>query len=307
MSTAFIFPGQGSQYVGMGSGIRGRFPEAAQVFEQADDALGFALSRLILEGPAEKLTETENTQPAILTCAVAYLRVLQKRGIEAQVAAGHSLGEYAALVANGAMDFPTAVRLVRLRGRFMQAAVPLGVGTMTAVLMLDGDTVTSLCAEVSTDTSVVEPAGFNCPGQVSCAGHVEAIERLEAAVSKAGGMAKRLKVSAPFHSSLLKKAGDDLAKELESVTIAPMAFPYVANVDARWGTDPAGVKPRLVEQVMKPVLWEQSIRTMIGRGVERFIEVGPGKTLAGLMKKIDRKQSLISVDTPKGLTSLLGE
>ncbi len=306
MSTAFVFPGQGSQYVGMGSDIRQRYPEAARVFEEADDALGFSLSGLIQDGPAEKLTETENTQPAILTCAVAYLRVLQSHGIEAQLAAGHSLGEYAALVANGGLDFATAVRLVRLRGRFMQAAVPLGVGTMTAVLLLKGDVVESLCAEVSTETSRVEPAGFNCPGQVSCAGHVDAVERLEAAVAKAGGMAKRLKVSAPFHSSLLRKAGEDLAKELEGVTVSPMAFPYVANVDAQVVTDPAGVKPRLVDQVMKPVLWEQSIRTMMEQGVDRFIEVGPGKTLAGLMKKIDRKQRMISVDTPKGLSSLLG-
>ncbi len=305
MSTAFIFPGQGSQYVGMGSSIRAQFPEAAEVYEEADDALGFDLSRLILEGPVEKLTETENTQPAILTCEVAYLRILQKAGIEAQVAAGHSLGEYAALVANGALDFATAVRLVRLRGRFMQAAVPLGVGTMTAVLMLDGDTVTSLCAAVSTDEHVVEPAGFNCPGQVSCAGHVEAVAALEEAVAEAGGMAKRLKVSAPFHSSLLQKAGEDLARELENVTVSPLAFPYVANVDARWVYDPDGVKPRLVDQVMKPVLWEQSIRSMKDEGVDRFIEVGPGKTLAGLMKKIDRKQPVISVDTPKGFKSLI--
>ncbi len=305
VSTAFIFPGQGSQYVGMGSSLLDRFPEAAHVYEEADDALGFALSKLILEGPAEKLTETENTQPAILTCEVAYLRVLQNAGIEAQVAAGHSLGEYAALVANGALDFATAVRLVRLRGRFMQAAVPLGVGTMTAVLMLDGDTVRALCAQVSDERYLVEPAGFNCPGQVSCAGHVQAVEALEKAVAEAGGMAKRLKVSAPFHSSLLQKAGDDLARELEGVAISPLAFPYVANVDATFVYEADGVKPRLVEQVMKPVLWEQSVRAMMDDGVDRFIEVGPGKTLAGLMKKIDRKQPVISVDTPKGFKRLL--
>lgn len=305
MATAFVFPGQGSQYVGMGSALRERFPEAADVYAQADEALGFAFSDVILQGPAEKLTETENTQPAILTCAVAYLRVLEKHGVKAQFSAGHSLGEYAALVANGALDFATAVRTVRLRGRFMQAAVPLGVGTMTAVLMLDGAVVEALCAEVSTADSKVETAGYNCPGQLACAGHVDAVERLEAAVGKAGGMAKRLNVSAPFHSSLLQKAGDDLGVALESVTVSPMAFPYVANVDAQVVNDPSGVKWRLVEQVMKPVRWEQSVATLREQGVDRFIEVGPGKTLAGLMRKIDRKLTVLSVDDGKTLDTLL--
>jgi [acyl-carrier-protein] S-malonyltransferase len=289
----------------MGAALRERYPEAAEVYAQADDALGFALSDLILNGPAERLTETENTQPAILTCAVAYLRVLEKHGLSAQLAAGHSLGEYAALVANGALDLPTAVRLVRLRGRFMQAAVPLGVGTMVAVLMLDGPMVEQLCVQVSDAETRVEPAGYNSRGQVACAGHVEAVERLEEAVGKAGGTSKRLNVSAPFHSSLLKKAGDDLGVELERVHVRPFRFPYVANVDAQIVSDPAGVKQRLIEQVMKPVLWEQSVATMVGAGVDRFIEVGPGKTLAGLLRKIDRKLQVISVDDPKSFEMLL--
>lgn len=301
MSTAFIFPGQGSQYVGMGAALKERFSQAADVYAEADDALGFSLTDLILNGPVERLTETENTQPAILTCAVAYLRVLQAHGVSAQFSAGHSLGEYAALVANGALPFATAVKLVRLRGRFMQAAVPLGVGTMAAVLMLDNAKVEALCEEVSTADSRVEPAGFNCPGQVACAGHVDAVERLEAAVGKSGGMAKRLTVSAPFHSSLLNKAGEDLGGALADVTIQPMHFPYVANVDAAVVTDPAGVKQRLIEQVMKPVRWEQSVTAMKDAGVDRFIEVGPGKTLSGLLRKIDRKLNCISVDDGKSI------
>ena len=299
MSTAFIFPGQGSQYVGMGAALKERFSQAAEVYAEADDALGFSLTDLILSGPVERLTETENTQPAILTCAVAYLRVLHAHGVSAQFSAGHSLGEYAALVANGALSFSSAVRLVRLRGRFMQAAVPLGVGTMAAVLMLDGARVEALCEQVSTPDSRVEPAGYNCPGQVACAGHVDAVERLEAAVGQSGGMAKRLTVSAPFHSSLLNKAGEDLGEALASVVIHPLSFPYVANVDAQLVTDPSGVKQRLIEQVMKPVRWEQSMAVMKEQGVERFIEVGPGKTLAGLMRKIDRKANVISVDDGK--------
>lgn len=306
MATAFVFPGQGSQYVGMGASLIHRFPEAAEVYAQADDALGFPLSHLILHGPLERLTETENTQPAILTCEVAFLRVLQKHGVQADLAAGHSLGEYAALVACGALDFPTAVRLVRLRGRFMQDAVPLGVGTMMAVLMLDGALVEFLCKEASIEGSVVEPAGFNCPGQVACAGHVDAIDRLEAEVAKNRGMTKRLTVSAPFHSSLLKKAADDLGHALADVHIQPMTFPYVANVDAHIVHEANGVKRRLIEQVMKPVLWEQSIATMKLHDIDRLIEIGPGKTLQGLVRKIDRKLNLVITDDSKSLDALLG-
>ncbi len=306
MTTAFIFPGQGAQAVGMGAALRERFPEAADVFAQADDALGFSISDLILKGPDEKLTETENTQPAILTCSVAYLRVLERHGVTAQLAAGHSLGEYAALVACGALDFSTAVRLVRLRGRFMQQAVPLGVGTMTAVLLLETPVVEALCLEASTDASRVEVAGYNRPGQIACAGHVEAIERLEQLVGTRGGTSKRLNVSAPFHSSLLKKAGEELSVELDGVSIATPQFPYVANVDAELVADAGGVAWRLVEQVMKPVRWEQSVFKMREAGATRFIEVGPGKTLAGLLRKIDRKLEVVSVDDPKTLEGLIG-
>lgn len=304
MVTAFIFPGQGSQTVGMGSIIQEEYSVARDVFQEADSALGYSLSSIIKNGPIEKLTETEITQPAILTCSIAYLRILQEWGVEASFSAGHSLGEYCALVSSGALDFSTAVKTVRLRGRYMQNAVPIGVGTMTAVMMLDAQTVERLCKESSTDSETVEPAGYNSPQQLACAGHVEAISRLELAVDKAGGTSKRLNVSAPFHSSLLKKASSDLATDLETISFSNLKFPYVANVDAEVVIEPSEIKWRLIEQVMKPVRWEQSIKKMLSLGVDRFIEVGPGKTLSGLMRKIDRKIPVISVDDPKSLLSL---
>jgi [acyl-carrier-protein] S-malonyltransferase len=290
----------------MGVALCERFPEAAAVYAEADDALDFNLSTLMKEGPDARLAETENTQPAILTCSVAYLRVLEKFGVTAEFAAGHSLGEYAALVANGALDFRTAVRLVRLRGRYMQDAVPLGVGTMTAVLMLDNPVVERLCEEASTEDSRVEVAGYNRPGQVSCAGHVDAVERLENLVAKANGTTKRLNVSAPFHSSLLSRAAEQLAEALAEVEFATPRFPYVANVDAELVTDAAGIRDRLVEQVVKAVRWEQSVLKMKEAGVDYFIEVGPGKTLVGLIRKIDRKLNAVCADDPKSLESLIG-
>lgn len=305
MKTALLFPGQGSQYVGMGAGLRAAWPEAARTFEEADDALGFALSRLILEGPLETLTETENNQPAILTVSVAYLRVLQSKGIQADIAAGHSLGEYAALVANGALSFADAVRLVRLRGRYMQAAVPLGVGTMSAVISVDDEVVERLCREVAS-FGVVEPAGYNAVGQVAVAGAVAAVEALEQKVSENKGMAKRLNVSAPFHCSLLAKAASDLDAALAGVAFAEPRFPYVANVDASLVHEAAGIRPRLVEQVVKAVRWVQSVRAMADFGVERWIEVGPGKTLAGLQRRIDKKHKVISVDGDGALEELFG-
>lgn len=304
MKTAFLFPGQGSQYVGMGAAIKERHPEAARTFEQADDALGMGLSKLILEGPLETLTETENNQPAILTVSVAYLRILEAHGVWADIAAGHSLGEYAALVAAGALDFADAVRLVRLRGRFMQSAVPLGVGTMSAVLQLDAEVVEGLCREV-TGLGVVEPAGYNALGQVAVAGDVEAVAALEQKVSEAGGMAKRLNVSAPFHCSLLARAADDLKGALADVSFGALRFPYVANVDAALVTDPAGIAPRLVDQVMKPVRWVQSVQAMVGEGVDRWIEVGPGRTLMGLQRRIERKTKVQCVDQDGVLDALL--
>ena len=305
MKTAFIFPGQGSQKVGMGADLHRKYPVARKTFEEADEALGFSISKLMLEGPGEELAETRNTQPAILTCSVAYLRVLRQHGIDACAAAGHSVGEYAALVATGALEFGDAVRLVYKRGMYMQEAVPLGVGGMTAVLLLPADKVRELCARVSTTDAVVEPAGYNSPLQTACAGHLRALERLEALVGEEGGTCKRLKVSAPFHSSLLAPAAEALARELEKIEFKDPRFPYVANVDVSWVDSAAGIRSRLIEQVQKPVLWEQTIRILAQHDIDRYIEVGAGRTVAGLVKRIDRRMKVQCTDHPPTFASLL--
>ncbi|MCK6526369.1 ACP S-malonyltransferase [Myxococcota bacterium] len=291
MKTAFIFPGQGSQSVGMGKEALERSPVVRHTFEEADDALGTPLSRVILEGPLEVLTETENTQPALLTVSVAYARLLAEEGVpEPDVVAGHSLGEYSALVVAGALSFSDAVRLTRLRGQAMQRAVPLGVGTMAAFMgIADPAALDAICAEAA-QGQVVEPAGYNCPGQLVVAGHVEAVDRAcEIALARGAMMAKRLNVSAPFHCSLLTPAGERLRAALREVRITPPRMPYVPNVEARLCSDADGIPERLITQVSRPVLWEQGMRAMLAAGVARFAEVGAGRTLVGLAKRIDRK------------------
>ena len=285
--TAFIFPGQGSQYIGMGKEFHENFPVARQVFEEADDALHFPISALCFKGPPDQLKLTENTQPAILATSVAALRVLQTEdGITPQLAAGHSLGEYSALVASGAFDFSDAIQIVRLRGRFMQEAVPVGEGTMAAVLGMDRDQIEKLCEEVS-QGEVISPANFNCPGQIVVAGHTKAVHR---AVDKAEEMGKKavlLPVSAPFHSPLMKPAGSRLEKELEKITVGDLNIPVVTNVEAEINVSKARVKGLLVTQVFHPVRWEESMQRMVREGIERVIEIGPGKVLSGLMRRID--------------------
>jgi [acyl-carrier-protein] S-malonyltransferase len=294
MSTAFVFPGQGSQAVGMGSDWLGRSDLVKQTFDEADAALGESLSSIILEGPMEDLTRTENTQPALLTVAVAYWRVLDAEGLKPDVVAGHSLGEYSALVCAGALEFSDAVRLTRLRGQAMQSAVPLGVGTMAAIIGIkDPAVIDELCAEAA-QGQIVEPAGLNTPGQVVIAGHVEAIDRALEIVKGKRGMGKKLNVSAPFHCSLLAPAGVQLAEALADVTIRPLSVPYVPNVTGAWTVDaPAGVvKANLVEQVSKAVLWEATMRTMMANGVDAWLEVGAGRTLVGLVKRLERKANV---------------
>jgi len=285
--TAFIFPGQGSQYIGMGKEFHENFPVARQVFEEADDALHFPISALCFKGPPDQLKLTENTQPAILATSVAALRVLQTEdGITPQLAAGHSLGEYSALVASGAFDFSDAIQIVRLRGRFMQEAVPVGEGTMAAVLGMDRDQIEKLCEEVS-QGEVISPANFNCPGQIVVAGHTKAVHR---AVDKAEEMGKKavlLPVSAPFHSPLMKPAGSRLEKELEKITVGDLNIPVVTNVEAEINVSKARVKGLLVTQVFHPVRWEESMQRIVREGIERVIEIGPGKVLSGLMRRID--------------------
>lgn len=282
VATALLFPGQGAQFVGMDAGLD------PDVFAEADDALGFALSAAIRSGPEARLAQTEITQPAILTVSVAMTRRLRaaRPDLEIVAAAGHSLGEYGALVAAGALAFRDAVRLVRLRGRAMQDAVPLGVGTMGAVMGLPIEAVEELCARERAE--VVSIAGVNCQGQTVVAGHVGAVTRLLDAANDAGGAGKLLSVSAPFHCSLLGPAAEALRLALADVRIAPCAFPVVHNIDAGVAADAEAIRARLVEQVVRPVQWVGCVRALIAMGATEFIELGPGKTLAGLGKRIDR-------------------
>ncbi|MEE2830716.1 MAG: ACP S-malonyltransferase [Myxococcota bacterium] len=291
MSTAYLFPGQGSQSVGMGADWLGRSELVRQTFEEADEALGSALSKIILEGPMEDLTRTENTQPALLTVSVAYWRVLEAEGLQPDVVAGHSLGEYSALVCAGALGFGDAVRLTRLRGQAMQTAVPLGVGTMAALLRIDTeDKVLALCAAATEGDEVLQPAGYNTVGQAVVAGHISAVRRAVGLAGEHGGIGKELNVSAPFHCSMLIPAGERLSEALEEVEIAPLTVPYVPNVTGQWTENPSPetVRSNLVEQVSKPVMWLPGMRSMAEHGVSRWLEVGSGRTLVGLLKRFDR-------------------
>ncbi|OGP90830.1 MAG: [acyl-carrier-protein] S-malonyltransferase [Deltaproteobacteria bacterium RBG_16_47_11] len=286
---AFLFPGQGSQTVGMGREFYENFSLARQVFEEADDVLRFSISKLCFQGPEEVLKLTENTQPAILTVSIASLRVLQnEKGVTPELTAGHSLGEYSALVTSGALAFSDAVQIVRLRGRFMQEAVPAGEGAMAAILGMEREEVEKLCAEVAGD-EVVTPANYNGPGQIVISGHAKAVERAIEAAKKKGKKAVSLPVSAPFHSPLMKGAGDRLGKELERIPIGDLKIPVVTNVEAEINIVKEKVKPLLITQVSSPVRWEESMKRMVREGIERVIEIGPGKVLSGLMKRIDSK------------------
>ncbi len=285
--TAFIFPGQGSQAVGMGKELFDHFKVARAVFEEADDTLRFSISKLCFEGPDEALKLTENTQPSVLTASIAALRVLQEeKGIQPELTAGHSLGEYSALVASGALFFANAVQIVKLRGRFMQEAVPVGEGTMAAILGMETEEVERICIEASAG-EVLSPANFNCPGQIVIAGHTKAVERAIELVKQKGKKAMPLQVSAPFHSALMKPAGVRLNEALHDTPIHALKIPVVTNVEAKANSTSERVKPLLVEQVSSPVRWEESMRRMVEEGIERVLEIGPGKVLSGLMKRID--------------------
>jgi len=294
--TAFIFPGQGSQYVGMGKEFYDNFKIAKEVFEEADDTLRFSISNLCFQGPEEALKLTENTQPAILTASIAALKVLQtEKGIHPQFAAGHSLGEYSALITSGALTFSEAVRTVRLRGKFMQEAVPVGEGAMAAVLGMERESVENLCEEAAAG-EVLSPANFNCPGQIVIAGHSKAVQRAIEKVKQDGKKAVLLPVSAPFHSPLMKPAGARLEKALEEISVKELNVPVVTNVEADINTSKEKVKALLVAQVSSPVRWEESMRRMIGEELERVLEIGPGKVLSGLMKRIDAKIETMNLE-----------
>ena len=290
MKTAFVFLGQGAQKVGMVKDLYENYAVVKELFEEADDALGFSLTKLIFEGPDEDLMQTSNTQPAILTASTACCRVLAQEGVTPDIVAGHSLGEYSALVAAGSLSFADAVRTVRLRGQFMQEAVPLGEGGMAAILGLDDEKIKAICADISAQGGVVQAVNFNCPGQTVIAGAAKAVEAAVEALKAAG--AKRavlLHVSAPFHSSLMEPAAKRLAEVLDSITIHDAAIPVVANVNAKMETAAAEIKEALVKQAASPVLWIDCTHTMQAFGAETFVEVGPGKTICGFNRKIDRK------------------
>ncbi|MBA1333818.1 MAG: Malonyl CoA-acyl carrier protein transacylase [Firmicutes bacterium] len=302
---AFVFPGQGAQYVGMGKDLYCAFPEIRELMDRAGVVLGYDLKEIMFEGPADKLAETENTQPAIVTMSAAILSVLEKEGVKPDIAAGLSLGEYSALVSAGVMEFDDAVVLVRKRGRFMQEAVPIGKGTMAAILGLEKQEVIECCREAS-GYGVVEAANYNCPGQVAISGEVKAVERaVEIAKEKGAKRAVVLPVSAPFHCSMLKPAGEKLAVELSKVKIKDASIPVVANVNAREENCSAEIIDNLIKQVSSPVLWEDSIRRMIENGVDVFVEIGPGKALTGFIRKISKEVKTFNIDDIKSLESTL--
>lgn len=302
---AAVFPGQGSQYIGMGKELAEKHAIVAETFAEADEALEFPLSRLCFEGPEEELTLTRNTQPALLVTSVAIFRLLEAHGFAPDLGAGHSLGEYSALVAAGAMSFADAVRTVRLRGELMEEAVPPGEGTMAAILGLERDLVEALCQEVA---GVVEPATYNSPGQVVVAGETEAVHALmERALAKGARRAQLLKVSGPFHSSLLAGAGERLGEWLASIPIAPPRFPVYSNVTAAPVTTPEEIRACLARQVSAPVRWEESVRNMVAEGATRFVEVGPGRVLSGLIKRIERRAELFNVESEGTFETFLKE
>ncbi|MEL6184921.1 MAG: ACP S-malonyltransferase [Myxococcota bacterium] len=303
--TSFLFPGQGSQAPGMGRALAETFPVARETFEEADEALGFELSKLCFEGPEDELKRTEITQPAILTTSVATLRALAsaRPDLRPRYVAGHSLGEWSALVAAGALTFPDAVRLVRERGRLMQAAVPLGEGAMLAVLGLTAEVVTAVCAEVSQTSGVVfAPANFNSPEQIVVSGSAAAAELAQTKLTEAG--AKRivpLPVSAPFHSPLMAPAAEGLREALADVAVSEPAVPVITNVEAAPNSDAARVKALLVDQVTAPVRWVESVQALVATGETSAFEIGPGKVLMGLARRIDRKLKVTPIEDPAGL------
>ena len=289
MKTAFLFPGQGSQKVGMVQDLFENYDSVKALIKEADETLGFPISKMMFEGPDTELMKTEFTQPAILTASVAVWQVLKEHGLTPDIAAGHSLGEYSALVAAGAISFADAVHTVHLRGRFMQEAVPLGEGGMAAVIGSNPETIVKVCGEVSTEDLPVQAVNFNCPGQVVIAGATAAVEKACEALKEAGARrAIMLKVSAPFHSTLMEPAALRLKEVLDKIDIHDTAIPVVANVNAKEETKADEIRKNLVDQAAHPVHWEESIRNMVAGGVDMTVEAGPGTVLTGFMKKIAR-------------------
>ena len=305
MAIAFLFPGQGSQAAGMGKELAAMHPVARETFQQADQALGFPLSQVCFEGPEEKLTLTEITQPAILTVSVAAFRVLRAKGVAPDFVAGHSLGEYSAHVAAGTLDFADAVRTVRNRGQYMQQAVPVGEGAMAAILGMKLEDLEKVCAEAA-QGQVCSPANINSPDQIAISGSKAAVERAsELARQRGAKRAIMLPVSAPFHCALMQPAQDRLAGDLRALTFHPMRTPVVKNFDAQLTTDLEQAREALIRQVTGAVQWEPSMRALIAKGVETFVEVGPGKVLCGLMRQIDRSKTCANVEDGASLQKTL--
>lgn len=289
MTMAFVFPGQGSQYVGMGKMLTEKYPIAREIFDLADETLGYSISEICFQGPEEELNKTVYTQPALFTFSMALYGVLKEKGFLPQFVAGHSLGEYSALAATEAISLIDGIKLVDKRAHLMQKAYPMGEGLMAAVLGLNRDTIEEVCWKASAE-GVVEPANINCPGQIVISGQKAAVEKAVSLAKEAG--AKRgviLSVSIPSHCSLMAEAGEELRNLLEETNFVQPKIPIVFNSTAGFIDKPAGIRDALVKQLSQPVLWEDSIRNLIGQGCRTFLEVGPGKVLAGLNKKIDRE------------------
>lgn len=305
--TAFVFPGQGSQTVGMCKEFYDNYACAKKVFEEADEALGFSIAKMCFEGPEDQLRLTMNTQPAILTCSIAVLAVLRENGLNCQIAGGHSLGEYSALVAAGSLSLADAVRSVRKRGQFMQEAVPVGEGAMAAVMGLEPETIDAICRKVEAECGeAVQAVNFNCLGQVVIAGAAGAVAKAIDALKEAGARrAVLLPVSAPFHSTLMRPAAARLKEVLDEVEFHDAKFPVVANVTAKPVTKAEEIRSLLVQQAASPVKWEMSMRYMLGEGFDTFVEVGPGKVLTGFTRKIDRTANALNVEDMDSLEKTL--
>jgi [acyl-carrier-protein] S-malonyltransferase len=302
---AFLFPGQGSQAVGMGKDLAEKYPVARQTFDEADEALGYKLSTVCFEGPEDQLRLTEITQPAILTVSIAVLRVLETRIPKPSYVAGHSLGEYSAHVTSGTFGFAEAVRTVRNRGKYMQEAVPVGIGAMAAILGMDAAKVTDVCKDAA-QGEVCEPANLNSPEQIVISGNTAAVERAAKLADERGAKrAKLLPVSAPFHCSLMKPAQDRLEKDLDALKMQKPVYPVACNVEAELVTDDQRARDTLVRQVTGSVKWEQCMRLLIAQGVQTFIEIGSGKVLCALMRQIDRSKTCVNVSDDATLAKAL--
>jgi [acyl-carrier-protein] S-malonyltransferase len=306
VKTAFVFPGQGSQFVGMGKDFYDHVPLARELMEEANDVLKYDLASICFNGPEEVLKLTENTQPALLVHSTMALKILRENGIDSVIAAGHSLGEFSALVAAGSLQFKDAVRLVRLRGQFMQEAVPVGIGTMAAIIGLEIDVLQELCDQVSEGSCIVQPANLNSPVQTVIAGHKEAVERVSENALKAGAKkALLLPVSAPFHSALMKPAEIKLQKELEQTEFYDLSYPVITNIEAKPITKGSEARSALIKQVCSPVRWAETMQVLVDHEIESVVELGAGKVLSGLIKRFNRNINCYQVGDRENLSQTL--